>query len=409
MARAAEETEVEHPRSDTVRSGPAQPFISFGFAALLVTCTYWAIDITSPALPEIKDTFSLSAKGAGLVFSFVFFGRLVGNFPAARLLDTRGSPRTAAIGGLLMAAGATVNAVSPTIEVLYAGRVLQGIGIALVVNAGLRSILFAKPGRGTAMTLFGIASTIGGVLGLQSSGYLTGNYGWRSIFVLSALLGVWLTIIPFISTRVARRSLRPLAPAAAMASLSVPVRAYVAPLAINFLIFSNYSIWVLLPLYAQQKFNIGPKMTANLLLIITLTHLAAAVPVSRLIQRIGSPRVLIAGLLLAVVGTVGVLAAPSAWLLAIPLVFYGCGMVGAVNAAGDIVLHRGGAGSKAVSSLRLTSDLGLVVGPVVGGAIADSFSYSAPFIAYPILMLAAAVAGALIPGVLMPRTSMEEI
>ena len=95
------------------------------------------------------------------------------------------------------------------------------------------------------------------------------------------------------------------------------------PLAINFLIFSNYSIWVLLPLYAEQQFDIGPEMTANLLLIITLTHLAAAVPVSRLIQRFSSPRVLIAGLLLAVVGTVGVLAAQSVWLLAIPLVLYG--------------------------------------------------------------------------------------
>ncbi len=73
-------------------SAPAQPFISFGFAALLVTCTYWAIDITSPAFPEIKDTFGLSAKGAGLIFSFVFLGRLFGNFPAARLLETRRLP-----------------------------------------------------------------------------------------------------------------------------------------------------------------------------------------------------------------------------------------------------------------------------------------------------------------------------
>ena len=30
-----------------------------------------------------------------------------------------------------MAAGSTVNAVSPTIEVLYAGRIVQGFGIAL--------------------------------------------------------------------------------------------------------------------------------------------------------------------------------------------------------------------------------------------------------------------------------------
>jgi MFS family permease len=407
VARAAGVTEDERIETGAGHSTPALPFISFGFAALLITCTYWAIDITSPALPEIKDTFGLSAKGAGLIFSFVFLGRLFGNFPAARLLETLGSPRTAAIGGLLMAAGATVNAVSPTVEVLYAGRVLQGIGIALLVNAGLRSILFAKPGRGAAMTLFGIASTIGGVLGLQSSGYLTGTYGWRSIFALSAILGVWLTIIPFISVRVARRSARPSAPVAPATNASIPVRTYLPPLAINFLIFSNYSIWVLLPLYAEQRFDIGPEMTANLLLIITITHLAAAIPVSRLIRRVGSPRVLIGGLILAVIGTVGVLAASSVWLLTIPLVIYGTGMVGAVNAAGDIVLHRGGADSKAVGVLRQTSDLGLVVGPVVGGAIADSFSYSAPFIAYPVLMLAAAAIGMLVPGVLMPRDSME--
>ena len=59
------------------------------------------------------------------------------------------------------------------------------------------------------------------------------------------------------------------------------------------------------------------------------------------------------------------------------------------------------------ASLRQTSDLGLVVGPIVGGAIADSFSYSAPFIAYPILMLAVAAVAALVPGVLMPRSSTE--
>jgi MFS family permease len=406
VARAAGGIEDVDPVEGARSTAPALSFIPFGFAALLVTCTYWAIDVTSPALPEMKDTFGLSAKGAGLIFSFVFLGRLFGNFPAARLLESLGSPRTAAIGGLLMAAGSTVNAVSPTIEVLYAGRVLQGIGIALLVNAGLRSILFAKPGRGAAMTLFGIASTIGGVLGLQSSGFLTGTYGWRSIFVLSAILGVSLTVIPLIGVRVARRSVRPSPPATA-AHASVPVRSYLAPLAINFLIFSNYSIWVILPLYAQEKFDIGPEMTANLLLIITITHLAAAIPVSRFIQRFGSARILIAGLVLAVAGTIGVLAAPSVWLLSIPLVAYGTGMVGAVNAAGDIVLHRGGAGSNAVSALRQTSDLGLVVGPIAGGAIADSFGYSAPFIAYPILMLVAAAAGALVPGLLMPRSSVE--
>jgi DHA1 family bicyclomycin/chloramphenicol resistance-like MFS transporter len=400
-------TEDRHSGPKAPASAPAQPFISLGFAALLITCTYWSIDIVSPALPEIKDSFGLSARGAGLIFSFVFLGRLFGNVPAARLLEALGSPRTAVIGGLLMTVGAAVNAISPTVEVLYFGRVIQGIGIALLVNAGLRSILFAKPGRGAAVTMFGIVSTIGGVIGLQSSGLLTGSYGWRSIFVLAAALGVWLTIIPLLSVRVGRRSSRVTPTEAKTSGTEAGVRSYFGPLAINFLIFSNYSIWVLLPLYAQNKFDVSPETTANLLFIITITHLAAAIPVNRLIRRFGSTKVLCLGLLLAVAGTLGVLGAPKVWILAIPLVCYGAGMVGAGNAAGDIVLHRGGAGSKAVSMLRQTSDLGLVVGPVIGGSIADAFGYGAPFIVYPVVMLAVTAVAAFVPGALWPSKTLE--
>jgi hypothetical protein len=79
------------------------------------------------------------------------------------------------------------------------------------------------------------------------------------------------------------------------------------------------------------------------------------------------------------------------WALVVPLMFYGAGMVGSVNCAGDIVLHRGGAGSRAVGTLRQTSDLGLVVGPLAAGSMIDAIGYGAPFIAFPILMVSAAL------------------
>lgn len=81
-------------------------------------------------------------------------------------------------------------------------------------------------------------------------------------------------------------------------------------------------------------------------------------------------------------------------------------MVGSVNSAGDLVLFRGGAGSKAVGSLRQASDLGLVIGPIVAGAIADSFGFSAPFVVFPVLILAAAL-GVLLPRLSTPQRSME--
>lgn len=409
MARAAGLNEEEQLDPDHVRverSLAGQPFIAFGFALALVTCTIWAVDVTSPALPAITDEFALTVKGAGLISSFLFIGRIIGNVPAARYLDRLGAPRMASIGGLLLVAGATINALAPSVEVLYLGRILQGAGIALLVNSGLRSILTARPGQGAAMTLYGAASTVGSIIGLQSSGFLTSDFGWRSIFVLSAMLGVVLTILPVASIRMARSSRSRAESLAPIVRASVPVRGYLAPLAINFLIFTNYSIWTILPLYAERKFGSTPEVTANLLLVITVTQLVSAIPIVRAIRRFGSAKVLVGAAIVAVLGTLGILLATSAWLLAPPLVLYGIGMVGSVNSAGDIVLHRGGAGSRAVGSLRQTSDLGLVIGPIAAGALADAFSFRAPFLVFPVLMLMAAV-GVVFSGLHASRTSME--
>lgn len=393
MTQAASLAEDERIEPEDLRVGrrvAPLPFISFGFALALVCGTIWANDLVSPALPAIKDDFGLSAKGMGLIVSFLFVGRLLGNFPAMRFLETVGAPRTGTIGGLVLVAGSITNALAPNPEVLYLGRVLQGVGISLLVNAGMRSILFARPGRGDAMTIYGIASTSGSVLGLVSSGLLTGAFGWRSVFALAAALGAVLTLLPIASTRVARRATRPAAPPAATGA-RVPLRTYLAPLAVNFLVFCNYSIWTILPLYAEHRFDAGPGMTANLLLIITIMHLAAAVPVRGAIRRFGSSVVLAGSVVVALIGSMGILLAPSVWALAIPLMFYGAGMVGSVNCAGDIVLHRGGAGSRAVGTLRQTSDLGLVVGPLAAGSMIDAIGYGAPFIAFPILMVSAAL------------------
>lgn len=374
---------------ETQHRVPGLPFISFGFALLLVAGTIWSNDLVSPALPTIRDDFALSTKGAGLIVSFLFIGRLLGNFPAMRFLETVGAPRTGSIGGIVLVVGAITNMLAPNPEVLYLGRFLQGVGVSLLVNAGLRSILFARPGRGAAMTLYGIASTSGSVIGLVSSGLLTGVFGWRAIFALSAVLGVALALLPLVSTRLTRRVARsPESPPIAEFAV-LTLRANLVPLAVNFLIFCNYSIWVILPLYAQDRFDAGPGMTARLLLIITIMHLAAAVPVSRAIQRFGSTSVLAGSVGVAIIGTMGLLLAPSVWALSIPLLFYGAGMIGSVNCAGDIVLHRGGAGSRAVGSLRQTSDLGLVIGPIVAGAMVDAFGYTVPFVVFPMLMVVA--------------------
>jgi MFS family permease len=377
------------------RTGRLDRVLPFAIAVPAVALTYWTVDSLAPALPAIQDDLALSAAGTGLIFSLLFLGRLVANIPAAYLVDRVGAATTAAVGGVWLTAGSMVAAQANSGALLFPARVVQGIGIALLVTAALRSILRAKPAQGAAMTYFGFAATIGGIFGLQSGGYLTEEFGWRSVFVLAVALGVILTVTTFAArwsgaaapVEATKTSERASPTEEATAARGAIVRAMV----FNLLVYFNYSVWVALPLYTEQRFDVSAEANANLLLVITIMHLVAAFPAGRAIRTWGGQPVLVGGLLVAIAGTLLVLPAPAAGWLVVPLALYGVGMVAAANAASDIVLQRGGLSGRAVGMVRLSSDLGLVVGPYVIGALSDVFGYRTPFVALPIITAGAVV------------------
>ena len=365
--------------------------LPYPLALVVVTLTYFSIDSLSPALASLRTDMGLSAAGAGLIFSLLFLGRLIGNFPAAPLLVRRGAIFTAALGGGILLVGSLLAAVSPNIEVLYVARVFQGIGISLAVNAGLRSIVTARPERGAAMTLFGVASTFGGIFGLQLGGFLTDEFDWRAVFALAGLLALVIVGLSVASGIRANASVSSAvaAPAPGSLRLGPDQREMLIPLFANFLVFANYAAWVSLPLYVADEFGISAGKTANLLFVITVTHLVAAFPMARLIRRIGSRRVLPVSLTISIIGTLLIPLAPTLTLLYIPIVIYGIGQVGAVNAGGDIVLQASHGSSAAIGTLRLSSDLGLVIGPLLAGLVADRAGFGAPFFVLPMLMVLA--------------------
>jgi MFS family permease len=366
--------------------------LPFALAICAVSLTYWTIDIVSPALPEIKTDLGLSAASAGLIYSLLFFGRLLGNVPAAYLLGRIGTTGTAAVGSLILIAGTLLALIAPNGLVLTPARILQGVGISLLVNACLRAILGSKPGRGAAMTYFSFAATAGGVFGLQSGGYLTEEFGWRAVFALSAVLAGIITAATTVARVTAAKRGGPLDPAPAAASDDTVKNGIpVAPIAFNFLVFFNYSLFVALPLYTEHEFGASPETNARLLMVITVMHLVAAFPAGRLIRTWGAQRSMVGGMFVALVGTILVLPAPSPLWIAAPMLLYGIGQVAASSAGGDIVLHLGGGSTRSISLVRFSSDLGLVIGPYLTGALADAFGYGAPFIALPAVMLVTAL------------------
>lgn len=364
------------------------PAIPYAAALVVVTLTYWTIDIISPVLPAIKNDLHLTAAGTGLIFSLLFLGRLLGNLPAAFFVDRIGAAATAVVGGGLLTAGSLTASSAGGVAVLLPARVLQGIGISLLVNAALRSILLSRPGRGVAMTVFGFAATAGGVFGLQSGGFLTERTGWRATFLLCTAIGMGIVAISggarLAARRVAAADRVPTRVTAA--SIAVPRSMMAGAFLLNLSVFLNYSIWIALPLYTEDRFGATAEANANLLLVITLMHLFAAFPAGRLIRAWGSLPTLGLGLAVAMLGTILVVPMPGTAWIALPMVLYGAGQVAAANAAGDVLLHLGGQSGRAVGMVRFSSDLGLVVGPFVAGALADQFGYRAPFVAFSVMV-----------------------
>ncbi len=353
-------------------------------AAVVLVLTFWCIDIVSPALPALRSSLELSATSAGLVAALFFGGRLLVNLPAALLVDRLGARRTTAVGGGLLLAGSLLAATATGDGTLLPARALQGSGVAFLVSSALVSVLRARPGGGAAMTTFNLGAGVGSGLGLASGGLLTGTVGWRGVFWLSAVLGATLLAAAIASqaSGAGRARLAAGAPPAGEGAPWLSPRALVGPLLANLLVYANYSVFVVaLPLYAADRFDASAGSLSALLLATNAVHLGAAVPAGRAIRRYGSRRSLAVGFSLATAGLVGMLAVPTIAWLAVPLAVYAIGEVTGNSAAGDLILHHGGRGGKAVGLVRLSSDLGLVLGPAMVGVLADVVGVAAPFVA----------------------------
>lgn len=388
MARVESIESVLKPDAEHLR----RVALPLAMAAAVTVLAYWAIDSSSPALTDLKDDLAFNSTVAGLVFSFFFGGRLLGNFPAARLIDRMGPALTAAFGGGALIIGAVLAATATNAPMMLIARLLEGVGVAFLINSALLSILRARPGAGAAMTMFTFLSTCGGVLGIVFGGGLTEAFSWRGVFVLHIALGAAVLFVG-LSGRNRGPVQQPVSAATADDfEEPPPSRSILATgLSANFLVFVNYSVWaVAMPLYADERFDASPEQISILLLTMTIGHLVLAYPVGAIIKRIGSVRSLVIGNAITAVSMLLILTSPSLWMLIPPLALYSLGQVAASNAAGDFLLQRG-RGGQGVGMLRLSCDLGLVLGPAAVGALADIAGYRAPFFALPILTAVGAV------------------
>jgi MFS family permease len=121
----------------------------------------------------------------GWVFSGFMLGSIVGIVVAGREADRRGPVVPFVAGVMLFGVGLAVGGLAPTMEVLVAGRVLQGLGAGAVPAVAYASIGRSLTGslRARMMAVLSTAWVAPGLAGPALSAEVARLFGWRWVFL----------------------------------------------------------------------------------------------------------------------------------------------------------------------------------------------------------------------------------
>ena len=146
----------------------------------------------SIALPSIGKDLSLDAVTLGWVATAYLLSSAVLLVPFGRIADIYGRKRIFVGGMIIFTAACFLSGLASSGMMLISFRVLQGVGVAMLVGTGIALLTSAFPAdeRGKVLGINATATYVGLALGPVLGGVLTQHLGWRSIFFLSALLGL---------------------------------------------------------------------------------------------------------------------------------------------------------------------------------------------------------------------------
>jgi MFS family permease len=178
----------------SLEHGPFYPdsksyrFIILGFAALMAFGSYFAYDSVGAIETTLIQVLHTDRAAIGTMYTMysvaAVFAVLAGGF----LTDRAGVRRASLIFSSLVVAGAALVAGAPNLPVLYAGRVLFGIGCESLYVA--QSAIIARWFRGKELAMaFGITLTIarlGTLFSFNTEQLLASRFGWRGALWIAA-------------------------------------------------------------------------------------------------------------------------------------------------------------------------------------------------------------------------------
>lgn len=347
--------------------------------ALLSAVAPFATDLYLPAFPAMSTDLGTDATGVQLTLTAFLIGVAVGQLAFGPLSDRVGRRMPLLVGAAAFVASSALAVFAPTLEVLIAARLLQGLSGAagMVLGRAIITDVARGPAVARALSLMMIFSGVAPVLAPLLGGIIAEPLGWRG--VLAVVLGI--AVVMLIAVGFGIRESFPRARREELATLKrsagSPLRALLTREYLGYTLTGAFSFAVMMAYISASPFLYQSLMGLNelqyglLFGLNALALMASSALSARLVTRVAARRLIVVGLTGVAVGSVGFLVVAitgaPAWLLAVG-VFIVVASLGAVfgNATAlalGAVLGAAGSASAVLGALQFA--LAAAVSPLV--------------------------------------------
>ena len=364
-----------------------------------------------PLMPLLMAEFGIDLAQASALMSVFSITGLVLALPAGVILGRFGPVTTGAIALGAVVAGSVLGALAPSYPVLLASRLLQGVGVGLigVTAPAVVAAAFTPERRGTPMGIWATWLPVGGLLMYNVAPALASAWGWRAAWWFSGAVGLaglilWVIALAGVTLGGERRqaagdagTARPDATASFRAPF-VPRGRDIWLLAATFglvaVAFGGFNTFLPTFLVTDRGMDVGSaSRTASLVLLGSLVGSLLSGVIS---DRIGSRRTVytVAGLGLAVLWAVPFLVDPAIIPVVLLVIGLGSGAVpAAIFASAPEAMRDPRLAGAGMSAIMVGQNGGMVLGPVLIGALITATGWVAAGLVLGGFSLAGAIVG----------------
>ena len=381
MTTAARPTPI---MSDPIMPAPIMSERRVGLiGALLVAIGPVSLALYTPAMTELVRIFDTSDAIIKMTLTLYFGGFACAQLIAGPLSDALGRRPITVAFMMLYCAASLVAVFAPSVEILMAARFAQGVGASagVAISRALVRDLFTGEQSSRIMNLIGIVLAIGPAIAPTIGGVMLPLFGWQSVFVLMAVMGLFVIAVVIFGmkeTVVAdRRRLDLRALGSSYRMLLTHKRFMAASIVIGGSIGAIYAQATFLPFILMGEVGLSPTQFGLSMLAQSGTFFAASLLLRGLMNKRNADRFVAPGLILIACGSLGtatlLLWPPSFLHVMVPVAIYAAGIAfvfpGMTTAALAPFGRNAGAASALLGFIQMGS--GLLVGSL-GALVGDA-------------------------------------